>query len=64
MASTHVPTRKPYQHYIWQNYLKAWAPTGSLHCLMDERIFLTGTKALGVENDFYKLQDLTNEDLV
>lgn len=36
---------------------------GSLHCLMDERIFATGTKSLGVENNFYKLQDLTSEEI-
>jgi Protein of unknown function (DUF4238) len=50
-------------HTVWQQYLKAWTVDGVIWCLQNGRIFSTGTPAIAVEKDFYKLQELTPEDI-
>ena len=57
------PVAKPYQHYIWQQYLASWADGKYVQCLVGDRIFRTTTLNLGVEYDFYKLPETTDEDL-
>lgn len=57
------PVARPYQHYIWQQYLSAWADGKYVQCLVGDRIFQTTTQNLGVEYDFYKLPEVTDEDL-
>jgi uncharacterized protein DUF4238 len=58
-----LPTKKPHQHHVWQQYLRAWSVGGEVFCLQNDRIFRTGTPVLGVISDFYRLRPLTNEDL-
>lgn len=57
------PVKKHRQHHVWQKYLRAWSPGGPLHCLMDGRIFPTGTTAIAVEQYFYKIGKLTAADI-
>jgi hypothetical protein len=55
--------RKHRQHHVWQEYLRSWTRDGGIYCLREHRIFRTGTSALAVERDFYKLPEWTIEDL-
>jgi Protein of unknown function (DUF4238) len=54
-----APDKKRRQHHVWQEYLKAWSVNGQLYCLMDGRIFPTGTTVIAVEQYFYKIGKLT-----
>jgi hypothetical protein len=58
-----IPPKKHRQHHVWQHYLKPWCTDGQLHCLMDGRIFPTGTTAIAVEQHFYKIGKLTPDDI-
>jgi Protein of unknown function (DUF4238) len=55
--------KKRRQHHVWQHYLKAWSTGGQLYCLMNGRIFPTGTTAIAVEQYFYKIGKLTAADI-
>lgn len=55
--------KKSNQHHVWQQYLRAWATQGRIFCLQNGRVFEAGTPVLGVGNNFYKVQALTDEDL-
>jgi hypothetical protein len=57
------PVKKPRQHHVWQQYLRAWSVGGEVYCLQGDRIFRTGTPVLGMATDFYKLRPLTEGDL-
>jgi Protein of unknown function (DUF4238) len=56
------------QHYVWQEYLEPWTTAKGkarqLWCLRRDSIkpFLTDTKNVGVERDFYRLEDLREGD--
>lgn len=62
-ASPEQAPKKRRQHHVWQKYLNAWCANGQLYCLSNNRIFATGTAAVGVENYFYKVGKLTLEDV-
>jgi hypothetical protein len=55
--------KKRRQHHVWQRYLKAWSIDDQLYCLMDGRIFPTGTTVIAVEQYFYKIGRLTATDI-
>jgi Protein of unknown function (DUF4238) len=57
------PAKKHRQHHVWQHYLKPWCTDRQLHCLMDGRIFPTGTTAIAIEQHFYKIGKLTADDI-
>jgi hypothetical protein len=59
MSRSFIPVKKPSQHHVWQQYLRAWSVDGKVYCLQDDRIFPTGTPVLGMTTDFYKLQPFT-----
>jgi hypothetical protein len=59
-----VEAKKHRQHHVWQHYLRSWTVGGRIFCLGDGRIFATGTSAIAVETDFYKLHKLTAADIV
>jgi hypothetical protein len=63
MAQWAVPNKKRRQHHVWQSYLKSWVINDRLYCLRNGRIFPTGTTVVAVERDFYKLYNLTQEDI-
>lgn len=50
-------------HHVWQHYLKPWTSGGRIWCLQNGRVFPTGTTAIAVERDFYKLHALTPTDV-
>ena len=61
MSAPQKPKRR--HHHVWQRYLRPWTVGGTLYCLQDGRIFSTGTRTVAVEKDFYKLHQLTVEDV-
>jgi hypothetical protein len=57
------PVAKYRQHHVWQEYLRSWTRSGGIYCLQEGRIFRTGTSALGVIQDFYRLPEWSLDDL-
>lgn len=56
--------KKKRQHYVWQKYLKNWSKNQSqVYCLRDNKIFLASTTCLALEKYFYKLKEITLNDL-
>jgi hypothetical protein len=51
------------QHYVWRKYLRAWAPNDQIWCLRENNIFNTNLMNIAQERDFYKLRDLTHEEI-
>jgi hypothetical protein len=58
-----MPERKRRQHHVWQHYLKSWATDGKIWCLRDGSVFQSSTINVAVERDFYKIPELTSEDI-
>lgn len=56
--------KKRRHHYIWRNYLKTWSNNNQIWCLRDGKIFQTNLMNVGQKRDFYKLNDLTQEDIL
>jgi hypothetical protein len=56
--------KKRRQHYVWQHYLSAWVTGGTLACMQGENIFRTSPINVAVESDFYRLVDLTPNDIM
>lgn len=54
---------KKLQHYIPRFYLRAWAQQGRVYCLQGGKIRLDSIRNLGAENYFYRLQELSPEDV-
>lgn len=54
-------TRK--QHYVWRKYLRAWGPNDRIWCLRDNKLFNPNLINVAQERDFYKLHDLTVEEV-
>lgn len=50
-------------HYVWQNYLKAWSVQGQIWCRRDGKVFQSNTINVGQQRDFYRLKDLTPEEI-
>lgn len=53
------------QHYVWRYYLESWqVEDGLVHCLRKGRTLrLTNPKNLMVERDFYRLYEITPEEM-
>lgn len=51
------------QHYVSQAYLHAWTVKGQLYCLRDGKVFAAPTRDVGQQRDFYRLRELTDEDI-
>ena len=58
-----MSNKKRRHHYIWRYYLKPWLDENKVHCLRDGKIFQTHPMNIGQQRDFYKLKDLTAEDI-
>lgn len=50
-------------HYIWRNYLRAWANNEQIWCARNNNIFLTNLMNIGQERDFYRLNELTLDEI-
>jgi hypothetical protein len=56
--------KKRRHHYVWQHYLRAWAWDGLVSCRRpDGSTFRTATGNLGVIKDFYRLKDISHDDV-
>jgi hypothetical protein len=55
--------KKKKQHFVWRKYLRQWAPNESIFCLMGDNIFESGLMGVGQERYFYKLKELTQEEV-
>ena len=55
--------RKRKQHYVWRRYLKSWAMDEKIFCLSDGKIFRTNLENVAQERYFYKLRELSKEDV-
>lgn len=58
-----LPPKKRNQHHVWQHYLRSWTLDGAICCMSGGRIFTTGTPIVAMERDFYKLHDVTAQDI-
>ncbi len=55
--------KKRRQHYVWQHYLESWAVNGKLWCSTRGRRFLTSAENVANERDFYRLKEMSEQDL-
>lgn len=55
--------KKKKQHYVWKKYLRAWATNEKIACLRDGVLFESNLEGVAQERYFYKLKELTSEDL-
>jgi hypothetical protein len=51
------------QHYVWRNYLRAWAKDEQIFCKRKDKIFKTNLENIANERDFYVINDLATEDI-
>lgn len=51
------------QHYVWRYYLKTWSVKNSIWCYREGRFFNTNLMNVGQANYFYKLKDLSTQDI-
>ena len=51
------------QHYVFRAYLKQWAEQDLIYCLREGRVFQANLTGVACERFFYRLQDLTPNEL-
>lgn len=56
-------TKKINQHYVWRDYLRAWATDEKIYCSREKKIFNPNLKGIGQERYFYKLPRLKDGDI-
>jgi hypothetical protein len=54
---------KKLHHYVPQFYLRAWAREEKVYCLQGGKILHPNIKNVGAENYFYRLRELSSEDV-
>lgn len=55
--------KKRKQHYVWKHYLSAWATDNQLWCQRGDRRFRTNLDNIAQRRDFYRLKEMTEQDL-
>ena len=55
--------KKRHHHYVWREYLRAWAPDDYIWCCRNGKIFRPNLMGIGQERDFYKLKQLSQNDI-
>ena len=55
--------KKRGQHHVWEYYLKSWSSKGKIYCLGDGKIFKTNPKNVAKKRDFYRLKELSENDI-
>lgn len=50
-------------HYVWQHYLTPWLINKKIYCLRNNSAFQSNTINIGQQRDFYKLKELSSEDI-
>lgn len=56
-------TKKRRHHYVWRYYLKPWACNDKIWCRMGGAPFCSNLMGVAQRRDFYKLKELTPEDI-
>lgn len=54
---------KKRQHYVQRDYLNSWADHDQIFCMREDSIFKTNTTNVGCQTYFYKLNELTADDI-
>src|SRR5215216_1129058 len=54
--------KKRHHHYVWRYYLRPWSFNGKIACLREGKIFESELMGVGQKRDFYKLNELNNND--
>ncbi|ENM1934612.1 DUF4238 domain-containing protein [Vibrio cholerae] len=55
--------KKRRHHYVWRNYLRAWSNNEQIWCVRNKNVFPTNLMNIGQERDFYRLNELTSQDV-
>ena len=55
--------KKRRHHYVWRKYLRAWAIDEKIYCLRDGKIINPNLMGVAQQRDFYKLNDLSDDDI-
>jgi hypothetical protein len=55
--------KKRRHHYVWRKYLLPWTVNNKIWCFREGKIFSPDLMGVGQERDFYKLQELTLQEL-
>src|SRR5688572_10702991 len=58
-----APIKKRKQHFVWRRYLAAWAKDEQITCARGRATFVANVRDVAQERDFYRLEELTAEDL-
>ncbi len=55
--------KKRRHHYVWRRYLRSWAKNDLIWCLRNGNVFETNLINIGQARDFYKLKELTEQEI-
>lgn len=55
--------KKRKHHYVWEHYLGAWAVDGQIWCRRGERCFRVSTENVAHRRDFYRLKEMSENDV-
>lgn len=55
--------KKRRHHYVWREYLRAWAVDEKIFCLREDNIINPNLIGIGQQRDFYKLKELDQKDV-
>lgn len=55
--------KKIRHHYVWRYYLRPWAENDKIWCCRNGSYFKTNLMNIAQERDFYKLNELTKENI-
>jgi len=55
--------KKRRHHYVWRHYLRAWSDNEQIWCSRSKKVFLSNLMNIGQERDFYRLKDLTTQEI-
>lgn len=58
-----MSAKKKKQHYVWQYYLRAWTTNERLWCQREGKRFQTGTGNVAHRHDFYRLKEMSEDDI-
>ncbi len=56
-------TRKRRHHYVWKDYLRAWAHGEKIFCLLRGKLLDDKLENVAQERDFYELKALSEDDV-
>lgn len=54
---------KKKHHYVWRNYLREWSNNDQIYCKRYEKIFKTKLENIAQEKYFYRITELSIEDI-